>query len=82
MWLFQLPQMVGTLLYPAGRGTGIVTSAVICKDPLFSILRQSYYCDYSPTTPEAINIGENHILILMACNDKSKVIDRIVADKA
>ena len=36
---------------------------------------------YSPVTPEARRIGEDYTLILMACNDLSEVMDRVMADK-
>jgi hypothetical protein len=32
--------------------------------------------------PEARCVGDDHILLLIACNDSDEVMDRIMADKA
>ena len=35
----------------------------------------------SPSIPVARNVGPDHVLIYMACNDTEEVMDRIMADK-
>jgi len=60
-----------------------MTSVISKQPPLFDGLRQSFRtCDHSPVRPQAKRIGEDHILILMACNDETEVMDRVIADKA